>query len=387
MSDVVVVGCGFAGFWAAVAARRVLGDGPTIAMVAPEARLVIRPRLYQAHPETLSADVAEQLESIGVDFVPGFATGIDGPARALLIGDVRLAYRRLVVATGSAVRRPPIPGADDALSIDQLADALVFDRRLREVCAAKSTPRIAVVGAGFTGIELALELRDRIAIHATHEIAEQATILLIDRSPVVGEELGSGPRPDIEGALHDARIALVLSATISRLHPDRIDLADGRSIDADLVVLTTGMSAAAFTAAVPGERDGLARVRVERTLSCGAAADIFVAGDAAHADIGDGHAALQSCQHALQLGRFAGENAARSLLGMPLVPYAQSRYVTCLDLGRSGAVFTDGWDRRPVHRGSAAKPIKRRINNEYIYPPVPGDPAALLRASALPETT
>lgn len=384
MTDVVVVGCGFAGFWSAVAARRVLGKGPTITLVAPEPRLVIRPRLYQSHPQSLSVDVVGLLDSIAVDFVRGCATGIDAPARVLSIGDVRQSYRRLVIATGSSVRRPPIPGADVALSIDQIADAIAFDKRLREVCAMNPKPTVAVIGAGFTGIELALEMRDRIAVHATAESAEHATILLIDRAPVVGEELGAGPRAEIERALRDARIVPVLSATMSRLHPERIDLADGRSIQADLVVLTTGMTAASFTAMVPGERDALGRVRVERTLRCAAADDLFVAGDAAHADTGDGHVALQSCQHALQLGRFAGENAARSLLGMPLVPYTQLRYVTCLDLGRSGAVFTNGWDRQPVKTGLAAKPIKTRINSETIYPPAPGDPAALLRASELP---
>src|SRR6266566_7912576 len=60
---------------------------------------------------------------------------------------------------------------------------------------------------------------------------------------------------------------------------------------------------------------------------------------------GDGHLVLQSCQHALQLGRFAGENAARDLIGVPTIPYVQPPYVTCLDLGRSGAVFTRGWER------------------------------------------
>jgi NADH dehydrogenase FAD-containing subunit len=86
-------------------------------------------------------------------------------------------------------------------------------------------------------------------------------------------------------------------------------------------------------------------------------------------DTGDGHLALQSCQHALQLGRFAGENAARDLLGMPLIPYRQLRYVTHLDLGRSGAVSTNGWERAVRLTGEEAKALKRRINTEVIYPP------------------
>ena len=127
----------------------------------------------------------------------------------------------------------------------------------------------------------------------------------------------------------------------------------------DAVVLTTGMAAADFVRHVPGERDGLGRLKVERSLRAPEAPGIFVTGDAAAADTGTGNVALQSCQHALQLGRFAGENAARDLLGLPLVDYAQPRYVTCLDLGRTGAVFTEGWDRVVQKSGADAKAIKR----------------------------
>ncbi len=96
----------------------------------------------------------------------------------------------------------------------------------------------------------------------------------------------------------------------------------------------------------------LGRVVVDTALRAPAAPEVFVAGDAAAADTGDGHRTLQSCQHAGQLGRVAGENAARDLLGLPPVPYTQLRYVTCLDLGRSGAVITQGWERRVEKTGS-----------------------------------
>src|SRR5262249_29252334 len=111
--------------------------------------------------------------------------------------------------------------------------------------------------------------------------------------------------------------------------------AEAGGLAADAVVLATGMAAAPFAAQVPGARDALGRVVVDAALRAPAAPEVFVAGDAAAADTGDGHRTLQSCQHAGQAGRVAGENAARDLVGMPLLPYTQLRYVTCLDLGRS----------------------------------------------------
>ena len=112
--------------------------------------------------------------------------------------------------------------------------------------------------------------------------------------------------------------------------------------------------------------DALGRVIVDAALRVPGAPEIFVAGDAAAADTGDGHPALQSCQHAGQLGRVAGENAARDLFGEVTVPYRQLRYVTCLDLGRAGAVVTEGWERRVEKTGSAAKAVKRLINTYVL---------------------
>ncbi len=89
-----------------------------------------------------------------------------------------------------------------------------------------------------------------------------------------------------------------------------------------------------------------------------------------------------SCQHALTMGRFAGYNTARDLLGLPLRAYRQPRYVTCLDLGSWGAVFTTGWDRQVEMTRGEAKRLKIKINTQRIYPPT-GDRAAILAAAAL----
>src|SRR5499427_2116651 len=142
------------------------------------------------------------------------------------------------------------------------------------------------------------------------------------------------------------------------------------------------MVASPFAARVPGARDELGRVVVDTALRARGAPEVFVAGDAAAADTGDGHLTLQSCQHANQLGRVAGENAARDLLGLSLLPYSQLRYVTCLDLGRSGAVITQGWERQVEKTGSEGKAVKRLINTQVIYPPIDSTVEALLAASS-----
>jgi NADH dehydrogenase len=76
-----------------------------------------------------------------------------------------------------------------------------------------------------------------------------------------------------------------------------------------------------------------------------------------------------SCQHALSLGHVAGHNAAAELVGLSLHAYSQPKYVTCLDLGPWGALYTEGWDRQVRLTRKEGKDLKREINTKWIYPP------------------
>jgi NADH dehydrogenase len=123
---IVVVGGGFAGFWAAVAARRIAGSRLSIMLVSREPKLQIRPRLYEAAPNDLAVDLSPLLEKVGVDFVAGDVSTLEVPNRLIwLRAGNASSYTRLVVATGSCMQRPKVLGADLAHSIDTQRDAIV----------------------------------------------------------------------------------------------------------------------------------------------------------------------------------------------------------------------------------------------------------------------
>jgi NADH dehydrogenase len=379
---IVVVGGGFAGFWAAVAARRVASPKVDVVLVSDRPVLEMRPRLYQASPERMAVPIQPLVESIGVEFRGARAETLEIPAkRVTFSGGTSLGYDRLVVATGSCLQRPPIPGAERAHSIDSRAEAIAFDTALARACR-ENDPKIAVLGAGFTGIELSLELRDRIAEHADATVAERANVILVDRAPWVGPELGPGPRPAIEAALRNSRVDVRLGASPTEIRDDGLLFQAKPMIQSHLTVLTTGSVAAPFVRQVPGTHDVLGRLVASRSLQAPEAPDVFAAGDAVVVDDGTGHAVLQSCQHALQ-GRFAGENSARDLAGLPMEPFRQPNYITCLDLGRSGAIFTRGWERTVERVGADAKRTKQRINTVAIYPPPATRPQDLIACSSL----
>jgi NADH dehydrogenase len=107
----------------------------------------------------------------------------------------------------------------------------------------------------------------------------------------------------------------------------------------------------------------------------------FAAGDSACLLIDGTHTSVMSCQHARPMGRFAGYNVVSDLLGEPPLPLQIDWYVTVLDLGSWGAVYTEGWNRHVVLKGSEAKRVKQTINCQRIYPPT-GDRRAILDAAA-----
>jgi NADH dehydrogenase len=82
------------------------------------------------------------------------------------------------------------------------------------------------------------------------------------------------------------------------------------------------------------------------------------------------------------MGRYAGHNAMADVFGAKLLPLHIDWYVTVLDLGSWGALYTVGWDRQVKTSGAAAKATKQTINRQRIYPPLNGSRADLLAAAA-----
>lgn len=396
LKKILIVGGGFAGLWAALAATREIeaagaGDGIDVTVVSRDGYLTVRPRLYEPYPETLRTPLRPVFDPARVELVEATVTAIDAvrhtvSATAASGGEIVLGYDRLVLAAGSALHSPPIPGiAEHSLNIDTYDAAVAFDRHLRDVTANPGTPgndTYVIIGGGFTGLELVMEIRGRIALHAGEAAAAAARVILVDRSDVIGRQLGDNPRRFIEEALSSAGVETRLGASVARITADSVGLGDGERIGAATVVVTAGMRASPLAQLPGAARDELGRLVVDEMLPVGGVPNVFATGDVARAHADDDHLALMSCQHALTMGRFAGYNTARDLLGLALRAYRQPDYVTCLDLGSWGAVFTAGWDRRVEATRGAAKHLKRLINGERIYPPT-GDRAAILAAAAL----
>ncbi|MCK1723278.1 FAD-dependent oxidoreductase [Bradyrhizobium sp. 141] len=393
----VIIGAGFAGMYAALSAARlreiqgVTPDQLEIALVAPEPTLVVRPRLYEPKPETLTAPLLDVLEAIDVTYVQGIAETVDTKSCMVKVATAKgtkktLSYDRLVVTTGSRLFRPNIPGlAEHGFSVDSFDDAIALDKHLHGLAkrpASNGRDTVVVAGGGFTGIEAATEmparLRDVLGTNA------KTRVIIVERNNAIAPDMGAGPRPAIEDALHRLGVETRIGAGVASLDQSGVTLSSGEHIETETVIWAAGIRAAPLTAQIPAERDSFGRLLVDRCLQVTGVQGVFAAGDAARAACDDeGNYALMSCQHATRMGAFAGNNAAAELLGLATRPYHQKAYVTCLDLGGAGALFTRGWEREVTMVGDVAKKTKQEINTVWIYPPKAERAAAL--ASADPE--
>jgi NADH dehydrogenase len=393
MKRIVVLGAGFAGLIAAVGAARKLAelkignDDIAVTVVNRDAWHSIRVRNYETDLSDVRVPLADVMGPIGVDVTVGEVTGFHSARHEIACRiDGRVAalpYDRLVVALGSELVRPPIPGLrEHGFDIDTYDAATRLSVHLADLPNRPTSPgrfTALVIGGGLTGIEMATELATRL-----REIAGMAParIILADRAPRIGSNMGDGACAVIDEALTALGVETRPGVTIESIDARGVRLSSGEAIATETVVWCAGMRAHPLAAALPGEHDRFGRIVVDRFLKVAGATDIFAAGDVAAALVDSEHHSVMSCQHARPMGRIAGNNVVGDLVGEAPIPLEIDYYVTCLDLGAWGAVYCQGWDRQVAVTGAAAKETKRMINCERIYPPRSRDPAEILASGA-----
>lgn len=392
MARIVVLGGGFAGLWAAIGAARkreeIGADGDIeIRLVDRNPYHNIRVRNYEADLGEVALPLSRLLDPIGVGHGLGEVQAIDPVRREISLvtsgGEERLGYDRLVLALGSEVMRPDIPGlAEHAFDVDTYAAALRLEDHLVSLGRSAPSPgcsTVVVVGAGFTGIEVAAEMPDRLTRAG---ITGGRRIILVDPNPAIGATIGAHARPVIETALSSLQVETRLGVHVASVEAAGVYLDSGEFIAAQTVIWCAGMRASRLAGSFASARDRLGRLPVDPFMRLADVPGVFAAGDVASSVIDGLHPTVMSCQFARPMGRFAGHNVVADLVGLPMLPLRIDWYVTVLDLGAWGALYTEGWDREVKTTGQAAKSTKQTINRKRIYPPLSSSKDELFAAAA-----
>lgn len=312
MDPYVIVGAGLAGAKAAETLRAEGFDGPVVLLGDEDEVPYERPPLSKGYllgkdeREAARVHPPEWYGEHGVELRLGAAVEALHPDahEVELAGGERIRYGKLLLATGSEVRRLDVPGGEGALTLRRLPDA---DR-----IKAAFTPgaRVVVVGAGWIGLETAA---------AAREHGAEVTLVEADPQPlhrVLGEEMGR-----VFADLHrEHGVDLRLGSGVSEIRPGEVVLADGSTVPADAVLVGVGIRPHTRLAAEAGLAvdDG---VLVDASLRT-SDPDIYAAGDVANVDTPSfGRVRVEHWANALN----GGPAAAKAMLGQEVaydrVPY------------------------------------------------------------------
>lgn len=303
-APIVIVGTGLSGYSLAREIRKQDKDTPLVMITADDGFSYSKPMLSTGFTKGKAAEELAQATAEGMMAQLNLqvrthttVTGLDPQGHRLILGDEQLEYSKLVLAWGADVIRLDIPGSgqEKVFSINDLMDYRAF-RDALEGCR-----RVAIMGAGLIGCEFANDLRN--GGYEVEVIAPSDTVMpgLLPREAAEA----------VRDGLAEAGVRFHLETHVERIEAAgagvTLSLANGSSLDADIVVSAVGLRPRTELARASGLAVNRG-IKVDRYLQT-SAPDVYALGDCAEVD---GHVLLyvlplMACARAL----------ARTLLGEP----------------------------------------------------------------------
>ena len=339
---VVVVGGGFGGLSAALQLAATAPDVPVI-LIEPQERFLFLPLLYELLSHELrrweiAPRYSELLAGKGVVWLQDRVSQIDTMAQQLRTqAGQQLSYGQLVLATGGKPTSFGIPGVEEhCLGFRSLADVDQLQQlvaRLKQ--QQRPLQRLAIVGAGASGVELACKLADLLQGAAVIELIEQ------------GEELlpasRSFNREQAQQALLKRDIRLRTGTRVMAVSATSVNLQRGDShetLSCDGVIWTGGVvgSVPEITPALELDRRG--RLPCSSDLRVIGAQHLFAMGDAALCPDASGDAHPATAQVAYQQASCLATNVLHQRRGEELEPFIWNDLGEMLGLGIGQASLT-----------------------------------------------
>ena len=357
---VVILGGGFGGLSAARALARVAVD---VTLIDRHNYHLFQPLLYQVAtaalaPNTIAAPIRAILRAQhNATVLMETITGIDAAGRVVVIGEQRVAYDFLIVATGAHHSyfghdewekfAPGIKTVFDALAIRQ---QILSAFEAAEVCDDPNERRrllnFVLIGAGPTGVELAgaiAELAKASLVHDFRHIdPSSARIMLIEAGPRVLPSFSEKSSAAARRALERLGVEVSTGKAVTACDADGVEVA-GERIPARTILWAAGVAASpvAKWLDVPADRAG--RVVVREDLSIPGHPEIFAVGDACASQSWDGKPAPGIAPAAKQMGAYAANVIRARIEGASAPPPFRYRHSGSLaTIGRYSAVADFG---------------------------------------------
>jgi NADH:ubiquinone reductase (H+-translocating) len=355
---IVVVGAGYAGMTAVTClSRRTRRYASHITLINPSARFVERLRLHQiATGQQLPVhQIPKILAGTGIEFVEDRITAIDPQRRAVEVAGSWLPYDTLVYAIGSLTTTRVVPGvAQHAYTLNGIEAATSFAARL------SLAGTVAVCGGGLTGVEAATEVA---------ESHPHLKVVLISETPP-GSMMGPKARRHLYNGLARLGVTVVSGSLVTKVRPDGVDLSNGSSVPAEVVLWTSGVEVPPLASDAGITTDRYGRIVTDASLRSVSHPEIFAIGDAAAVCQAWG-TVHGTCQSGIPTGAFAAAEIARQLAGKAPKPFRFGYFHQPVSIGRRDAViqFTNADDspRRWYLKRRPAIVYKQLVSSSPIY--------------------
>lgn len=351
---IIIVGCGFAGLAAARGLRRAAAR---ITIVDRSNHHLFQPLLYQVATAALSpADIAAPIRRIlrgqkNVSVILAEATGVDIPAKRLILADGHLDYDILVIATGAThAYFGHDEWAEHATGLKSLGDALLIRQRFlmafevaereHDEARRRAWMTFVIVGAGPTGVELAGTLaevtRQTLARDFRHINTASARVILVEAGPRVlpaySEDLSEAARQQLERL----GVSVWTGVKVTDIDAEGIHIGPER-VQARTVLWAAGVAASPLAASLGAPLDRAGRVSVAPELTLPGRDDVYVIGDLAHIEQ-DGTLVPGVAPAAIQQGDCAARNIVATLRGRPRESFRYVDKGMLATIGRGAAV-------------------------------------------------
>ncbi|MEN9224973.1 MAG: NAD(P)/FAD-dependent oxidoreductase [Thermostichus sp. HHBFW_bins_43] len=356
MSHICILGGGFGGLYTALElTRQPWPEPPQITLVDRQDRFVFAPLLYELLTgEMEDWEVAPRFRDLlppeSVQFRQGSVTAVDPKGRTVTLADGQsLEYDSLVLALGGETPLQRVPGAAEfAFPFRTLADAQRLRAHLNHLEERDPAQpiRLAIAGAGASGVELACKLSDR--------LGSRGRIRLIELGSRILSGFAESSREAAQQALAERRVQVELQTQvlcIEALHESkapsfglqlrRLDTEEIATDPVDGVLWTVGTQMAAVITALELPKTEGGRLQVLPTLQTPTFPEIFALGDVAAVVDADGQPVPATAQAAFQQASYCAWNLWAFLTQeRPLLPFRYWSLGEMLSLGVDTAVIS-----------------------------------------------
>ncbi|HXX64943.1 MAG TPA: NAD(P)/FAD-dependent oxidoreductase, partial [Bacteroidota bacterium] len=362
ITRILILGGGFGGLYAAFELERALGriPGVQITLVNKENFFLFTPLLHEVAASDLDiTHIVNPLRTLlrHVQFFDGDVESIDLRARRVSVSHGRehhhheLSYDYLLIGLGSVTNFRMLPGAEHALTMKSLGDAIHLRNRLIELLEAADfdcfpearEPLLTVVvtGGGFAGVETVAAANDFLREslrYYPHLKEHMLRIVLVHSGEVILPELPEKLGAYAQRKLAERHVEVRTCARVESFHRNVVLLDDGTKLRTNTLVWTAGTSPNPMLESLPCAKEH-GRIIVNDYLEVPGFPGVWALGDCACVpDASTGKRCPPTAQHALREGKCAGRNIAAAVQGRRKRPFRFKQIGALAAIGRRTGV-------------------------------------------------